>query len=162
MPIFARNLSYYSAVDKINDNSFVINKDGFACIRKLELTEHQVEFNLEIIEGNSFDILLRTTPHDFENKKNIRINYFDDKITLFEDEKPIFSKYLPEQTQEPFYIKIINDGKHLKFHMNCVDILYETNFVLTEYLLIKNDPNTMTRVSGIVFDSIIENESISQ
>lgn len=152
MPIIVRNLSNLGDVEKETENSMFIKKGATAALRKFQVLEFIAEFNIEMIEGDEFDIYLRQVPHEFNENKGIRINIKNNFFSTYEDNILIDQGIIEKTTQEDLYIKLVKDGKHLKFQFNCAETYLESYLVETEYLIVKNSDNTLTRVYGIIID----------
>lgn len=147
-------------VNVINENTFEMFDDTKVALKYLHENEFQADFTIELIEGKSFILYLRTFFDDFKNQTKMRLTYND--LGVFLHEIRFGGEYLITENREEklhngekkrFFIK--NDGKRLKITIDCVDIVdVRTNLNISQYLIFETEKNSKLFVSGISFATI--------
>lgn len=154
-------------VNVINENTFEMTGKTKVALKYVYDNEYQADFTVELLEGKSFNLFLRTFFDNFNNNNKLKLTYNDTGVYLYEIRDG--GEYLiVENREEKLYIGekkrifIKNDGKRLKIEIDCADIAdVRTNLNISQYLIFETEKNSKLNVSGIYFDAIrLKNEEL--
>lgn len=147
-------------VNVINENTFEMYDDTKVALKYLQENEYLADFTVELLEGKSFNLYLRTSYDKFQNQQKLRLTFNETGVFLYEIKDG--GEYLiTENNEEKLFISekkrffIKNDGKRLKVIIDCADIIdVRTNLNISQYLIFETEKKSKLNVSGISFTTI--------
>lgn len=153
------NLDVYK-VKQINDNSINISGESFVALKYVEDIEYLADFTFEVNEGDRLIMYLRSNYDNFEKNPKLKLVYSTEGVFLYQengkDSKLLVEnnkKLLKKGEKERFFIK--NDGKELKFLIDCAEILdVRTSLNISQYLIFVVEKGVDITLTGINFEKV--------
>jgi hypothetical protein len=148
--------------EKINQNSFRINKNAIISLKILETTQYSSEFDLQLTDGNEIDFYLFTTEYDFEELPYLKIILTDKNYRIEKEGKIIAESDSLRLTSTDFHrIRFHQEMNLFRFKFDCAEIAIPGIWLkASEYIIIRTPGDSRAILRGLTnTENYIKTES---
>lgn len=144
----------YWRVDQVAENSLMLDTNGKAALRVLEMTHYIADMSVDLKTGTGVRFVIRDVKNKYSKAKTIWMDVTNQNCKIYNNEKEIFSSSdYKLVTNSQSRIKIENDGKYLRVYFDCDKIFeFETYLINTEYLIVESLENSQVKLQAIQFE----------
>ena len=150
--VYGLRINGWQTTEVLNGNSISILDTGIVALAYAKETQFLIDFGVVFEKNSKFDILLRTTPQDFiDKRKNFKIEFDaeQDKIIFSEDGNLIKTTYYRFNSELKRF-RIYNYEKKIKVFLDNDDILdYKTELASTEYIIFRNNKMDSLEINAV-------------
>ena len=150
--VYGLKINGTETTEVLNGNSIAILDTGIVALAYAKETQFLIDFGVVFKKNSKFDILLRTTPQDFiDKRKNFKIEFDaeQDKIIFSEDGNLIKTTYYRFNSELKRF-RIYNYEKKIKVFLDNDDILdYKTELASTEYIIFRNNKMDSLEINAV-------------
>ncbi len=150
--VYGLRINGWQTTEVLNGNSISILDTGIVALAYAKETQFLIDFGVVFKKNSKFDILLRTTPQDFiDKRKNFKIEFDaeQDKIIFSEDGNLIKTTYYRFNSELKRF-RIYNYEKKIKVFLDNDDILdYKTELASTEYIIFRNNKMDSLEINAV-------------
>lgn len=154
--IYCYIMSDIYSVEKINNNSVLLNSDAVFSMRTANIQQYYADYTLRLKKGTGAKFYLRTTKNNYSIFKGLELTISTNGIYFSENgkvTKNFAGHHLKEG--ETYRLIIKNHGKYVKVSLDCVDFPeYEIMLPLTEFTIVSTEKNSIVELSAVSFVNV--------